>query len=236
MDLFRQQNLLEKAMNGNSSMNLPCKYENSLDEIRFTVKFYETMKSGFLTPASYLVRIVQEWNYLKSIGKPIKKPNWTEERLLLGIVGRGLRTLPSLIRELDLCQKLAERLEGARVFRTEPKDDFESHTDLCIETKDKLYRVWSYQNTWRGMSNMHHKFKGKRGELESGYYLLCPYDIGNMFYVEELYTWCLHGKPYIDKVLTVLKEDVFLDYYKLTALPDYEFNQKAKHMCMVYKS
>ena len=225
---LEKQGILERTMNGSTVEKLPFKYENSLQELIYSDIFQRCLKKGFLSPASYIAEIVKEFDRLQ-----LRKAGVNQEFLFLGVIGRGLRAFPSFLREMDLEQKLNMVSPAIKAFRTTPKDDIEMHADLYISYKADFYRIWSYQNTSWGLSNMIDKFNGNRGELPKGNHILCPYNYRSAFYVESVYNWCLHNDAYINKVKEVITTWKPIDYEIFRKNP--KFSEEVRNFQFIVK-
>ena len=193
-DVLKVQQLTEKKMDGFSVDGIPVKYEGSLKTISYTGIFRDALDNGYLTPASYAVRIVCACN----------KHNMNND-MTAGIVGRGLRTLPAFIREMDLASKLSDEGLGIQSYCGSTEDDIQGHTDVFLKFKGQTYRIWSYQDTSdRAINNTISKIKGNRGELPAGLYILCPFNYRDKNQYEEVNGWRLYNSNYIDKVKNVV--------------------------------
>ena len=203
MRLLDMQNLTDKMMNGYSVEGIPYKYEGPLKQISFSEVFYTALEEGYLTPASYLLRLVRECN--KHFDNPA---------LIVGICGRGLRTLPAFLREMDLPGKLSLQLgEDAICYRSRPEDDIADHTDMYLEYEGDKYRIWSYQNSsGRALENTVSKFRGDRGVLPAGLYLLCPFNYKDISQYEDIYGWRLYRSDYAEQVRDLIHADHPDDY------------------------
>ena len=197
LTILDRQNLTEKKMNGHSVEGIPVKYEGALRSISYSGIFYEALENGYLTPASYIMDIICECNTQKI----------NNENLITGIVGRGLRSLPAFIREMDLAAKLLDRLNGAECYRGNPDDDIAGHTDIFLRYRNEIYRIWSYQNSSdRALTNTVSKVKGQRGQLPVGIYILCPFDYRDRNQYEDIDGWRLYNDKYSQQVEHLILE------------------------------
>jgi len=98
---------------------------------------------------------------------------------LRGIIARGLRTLPSLLRDRDFAEKLKEMIpqffpNTKFDISLNPGIDTKEHTDVFLKLRGEIYRIWLYQFTRRGLPHDTERILGKRGELPDGFHILCP--------------------------------------------------------------
>ena len=96
-----------------------------------------------------------------------------------GLIARGLRTFPSLLRDRDFAESLVRLLnsngyKGFKVGGATPKEDIGNHTDVLLEFRGKLFRIWLYQFSFAGLPHDIERVLGRRGELPSGIHVLCP--------------------------------------------------------------
>ena len=63
-------------MNGYSVEGIPYKYEGPLRQISYSQVFYDALNEGYLTPVSYMMRLIHECNQY-----------FDNEGLITGIVG-----------------------------------------------------------------------------------------------------------------------------------------------------
>lgn len=199
IEVLKIQKLDKKQMNGNSVQKIPLKNEGKVDVI-FTDIFWE-LSDNYISPVCYIGAIVK---------KCIEK-NIVNEKEVAGIVGRGLRALPSFIREMDLTYKMAHFFPGATVTNG-PEQDVSEHTDVLIKTGNDEYRLWSYQNTERGLENTAKRFCGYRGKIPKGHYILCPIDIQNPIEVDEEEGWFFYSERYVQylyEMMSIEKPDEY---------------------------
>lgn len=198
VNVLKTQNLLEKKMDGRSVEAIPIKNEGDA-KIIFSDIFW-SIADGFISPASYVVSIVNECLKRK-----------IDEVEISGIVGRGLRAFPSFLREMDLICKMAKYFPGATVHNN-PTQDVNDHTDILIQHNGNDYRIWSYQNSKRGLENTSSRIKEQRGEIPKGIHVLCPIDVKNEYMREEVMGWYLYSEryvKYIHEMLVIEQKDDF---------------------------
>ncbi len=210
--VLQTQNLTDKMMNGYSIENLPFKYEGPLQQLNYSKVFYEVLQEGYLTPASYIMRLIHECDkYFDNIG------------VIIGIIGRGLRSFPAFLREMDLPDKLANHLKDAIAYRSNPEEDIIDHTDIYLKYEGECYHVWSYQNTSeRAILNTISKLRGDRGELPSGLHLLCPFNYQDSSQYEDICGWRLYHKDYAERIKALIHNSI-IDNYDRIMMQDEDF-------------
>lgn len=221
-DVLKLQGLDTKTMDGNSVCGIPLKNEGKVDII-FTDIFWDSV-GYYITPVYYVASIVK-----KCLERRMGNPQQVAD-----IVGRGLRALPSFFREMDLKDKLSLVFPNAEITNN-PKQDVGEHTDIFIKTDNKEYRLWSYQNTGRGLSNTAVRFRGKRGELPEGYHVLCPIDIKNKTEVEEVYGWYFYSEQYVRDIYAMISRKKPDEYDSLARLQAYAMKLYLKKANIVHK-
>lgn len=206
-NVLQLQNLTETRMNGYSVQRLPYICEGHVDVV-FSEVFWR-MIHGYISPAYYVGLIVRE-----CLGKDINNDVRIAE-----IVGRGLRSLPSFIREVDLHSKVGSFLPNAEVtngaeqdVREHAEQDVRDHTDILINYNEHEYRMWSYQSTDWGLDNTSHRFCEERGNLPDGYIVMAPIDIGNPEQVQSSYGWKLYSEEYVRSICEMIVENRVDDY------------------------
>ncbi|MBE5848391.1 MAG: hypothetical protein E7300_12035 [Lachnospiraceae bacterium] len=224
--ILQLQNLSDKLMNGNSVEGIPIKYEGALRNISYSGIFYDALENGYLTPASYVMEIMCDCN----------SQSIHNERLVAGIIGRGLRSLPAFIREMDLAAKLLDRLDGAECYRGKPEDDIAGHTDIFLKYRDETYRLWSYQNSSeRALTNTVSKVRGQRGQLPVGIYILCPFDYRDRNQYEDVCGWRLYNEDYSERVEHLIIEGEIENYEEIRDRQYSRMKNYVSHMQMFKK-
>lgn len=204
-EILDKQNLSPKIMNGNSVQGIPIIEEGDTRNILFSYIFYSLLEQNYLTPASYILKIVEK---CEEAG--------IDRDTEAGLVGRGLRSFPSFIREVDLAAKLVDQLDGASCDRVGPSEDIKSHTDVLLDYNGTKYRIWSYQNTSdKALYNTGRKLRGFRGELPSGIYVLCPFNFQNANDYEDHSGWRLHSASYVNNIIDVINSGNVDNYISL---------------------
>ena len=202
LDILEKQNLISKKMNGKSSQNLIVK-EDKIDVI-FSYIF--SSMGDNISPALYIAKIVDE-----CLSKKL------DDDLICRIVGRGLRSLPSFIRELDLEEKVLECLPGATSYRSTAEDVI-GHTDVLLHYNKRIYRLWSYQCTEHGLNNTVSRLQGKRGKLRPGIHVLCPVNINSEADIVSIHDWKLHSDDYIKQVVNCINSEQYQKYNTIKQL------------------
>ncbi len=176
---FTSLQIMDAFMDGYSCERLPKTEESrALIAKTYTEIFHNELQKRCLSPASYLVQIVNE-----SISA-----NANENRVV-GAVARGLRTLSSLLREPDFAIKLREALivnDCHTATDLNAKQDTKDHTDVLLEYKGNQYRIWLYQFSLRGLPHDIERLTGKRGELPDGIHIICPLHTESAIKYEKL--------------------------------------------------
>ena len=214
--ILKDLNLYDKAMVGTTVQNLNI-YEREDQPIKFTNAFNLMMsrkspvtQQSHISPVSYIINMIRE----------CKNARYTDLNLLeVVVIPRGLRAFPSFIRELDLCQKLNNGIEGMSCRRSTPYEDAHYHIDLFMNYKNKNYLVWSYMCNMNPakVQNLIDKISGRRTPIFVGTYLLCP------FYREdkvEYNGWWFHPDTYINHINKLLQSNVVDNYDDIIQLPD----------------
>jgi hypothetical protein len=126
--------------------------------------------------------------YLKNLAINL---NGVDDNRFKGIIARGLRTLPSLLRDRDFAERL-EMLVGSYFpgmsfkIETNAGKDTKEHTDVYLIVGGETFRIWLYQFTPRGLPHDIERVLGKRGEIPSGIHILCPIKTDLMMEREKL--------------------------------------------------
>lgn len=217
--------ILDKKMTGESVQGLLNIDEGFAGGIYFTEVFEKWANGKFLSPASFILCLIREY---EMTGLPF-------DGNIIGTVGRGLRGLPSFIREIDLADKLKLTLPNSSCIRTRAIEDMKDHTDVRLEYNGIFYRVFSYQNTGHSLKNMVSKILGERGSTPNGHCLLCPFNYLSKDYAKDVYGWRLHNERYLQKVKEILDSYQPLQYANLSRKSFSEISQIVKNICIIYK-
>ncbi len=109
-----------------------------------------------------------------------------------GLMARGLRTFPSLLRDRDFGENLekflkTEDFSGAEFsVSVNPEEDIPQHTDVLLRLREQEYRIWLYQFTSRGLPHDIERVLGRRGKLPEGIHVLCPLKTDLALHKEKL--------------------------------------------------
>lgn len=117
--------------------------------------------------------------FLKNLASNFDFDKYSETQFE-GLIARGLRTFPSLLRDRDFGENL-ERLfhaegvhNGQFKVKVDPEEDIPQHTDVLLEFQGRPYRIWLYQFSSRGLPHDIERVLGRRGELPQGIHILYP--------------------------------------------------------------
>jgi len=164
---FKDLDILDKNINGYASEGLPKTEEGNLG-LKFTYSevFHNLIDDNSFTPVTYLVAIISKFLLASATREKIN-----------GAVARGLRTLTSLLREPDFAYQIENQLRsyGFNVStELNSRQDGGDHTDVLLHIDKRIYRIWLFQFSPRGLPHDIERVSGKRGELPNGIHLLCP--------------------------------------------------------------
>lgn len=221
-EVIQRQNLADKFMDGNSIQNIPIITEDRTRVI-FTDIFWKLVGS-YITPAYYIASIVNE----------CVKSGIQSKDVITGTVGRGLRAFPSFLREMDLTYKISGHIQGADIVNG-PQQDVREHTDILIQCQGVSYRLWSYQNFDRGLTNTAQRFYGKRGAIPKGIHVLCPIDIGNESEVEKVDGWYFYSDRYVNFLVEMMQIEKPDSYTEISRLQEYALKIYLKKANMVIR-
>ena len=199
--------IMDKMMDGHSVQSLPVINEGNVPVVYSDVM--HNMLNGYVNPMNYVLNLVLECSSYRV----------TNVEEAAGIVGRGLRALPSFLREVDLKDKLSVALPDAKVQCASASQDVADHTDVIVAYGGKSFHVWSYQCTPRGLENTSHRLLGKRGELVSGLHVLCPFDMQDKSQLVDVGGWYLHSDSYVKKVAAAITAGAVDSYADVCAMP-----------------
>lgn len=223
VEVLNKQKIATKNMDGYSIQNIPIKNEGKVDII-FSEIFWK-LTEGYISPASFVGEIVR-----LCIERNIK-----DVYEICGIVGRGLRSFPSFLREMDLTYKLARYFPNA-VIENNPEQDVKDHTDILIRCDNqKVYRIWSYQNFERGLVNTASRLRGNRGTVPDGMHILCPIDIGNKNEVEEKDGWFFYSDNYVHYLYSMQLFEAPDEYSYVSRMTEYAVKMYLKKPGIIKK-
>lgn len=164
---FVELGIAEKFMVGSSVESLlRVNAAESMSGPKFSDAFHELNNKNLVSPGLYLALIL---NKFMDEGR--------QQNLLSGYLARALRSFASFMREPDLAYKLKILLEvedESVSVNMDPEQDVKKHVDIVVCYKDKIFNLWSYQATRRGLPNTIDRLSGNRGEVCDGLNILCP--------------------------------------------------------------
>ncbi len=166
-ETFSEMGILNKYMTGDSVESLPRNSESeNLNGPKFSDAFHFLNNQMIVSPGLYLAYILNEY-----MDKNLDK------KLLTGYLSRALRSFASFMREPDLAYKLKTCLKkdcDNVTVNMDPKQDIKGHVDILVSYKSRIFNIWSYQATRRGLPNTIDRLSGNRGEICDGINILCP--------------------------------------------------------------
>lgn len=166
-ETFSEMGILNKYMTGDSVESLPRNSDSeNLNGPKFSDAFHFLNNQMIVSPGLYLAYILNEY-----MDKNLDK------KLLTGYLSRALRSFASFMREPDLAYKLKTCLKkdcDNVTVNMDPKQDIKGHVDILVSYKSRIFNIWSYQATRRGLPNTIDRLSGNRGEICDGINILCP--------------------------------------------------------------
>ena len=164
---FVELGIAEKFMVGSSVESLlRVNAAESMSGPKFSDAFHKLNNKNLVSPGLYLALIL---NKFMDEGR--------QQNLLSGYLARALRSFASFMREPDLAYKLKILLEvedESVSVNMDPEQDVKKHVDIVVRYKGKIFNLWSYQATRRGLPNTIDRLSGNRGEVCDGLNILCP--------------------------------------------------------------
>jgi len=164
---FKDIGIAKKVVDGYACEKLPKTEEGNIGvDINYSDVFHRLSKRKQFSPVNYLTELVRL--FLQKGG---------ERKRLDGFISRGVRTLTSLIREPDFAGNIVQYLkkfDSSVAVSSNPRQDAGDHTDVLLTFKRKIYRIWLFQFSDRGLPHDIERITGRRGELPSGIHVLCP--------------------------------------------------------------
>lgn len=171
--ILEKLGILTKKIKGECVEKLPQTVEGRFPKgmnITYTKAFdLALIENPEMLPALYLKHLTEAFDFHRY-------PLTTYE----GLIARGLRTFPSLLRDRDFAENVDRLIVAEGISRDQfkvingPKQDVKDHTDVLLEFRNKCYRIWLYQFSERGVQNDIERVVGKRGKLPNGTHILCP--------------------------------------------------------------
>ncbi len=196
-ECFNSLDLLNKRVNGYACEKLPKTEEGHTGvKITYSDVFHELFEKKMFSPVAYLVRLVELF---------IETQNSSAK--LNGFLARGIRTLTSFLREPDFADGITEYLKSHDQnvqTNLNSRQDSGDHTDVLLNFKGHIYRIWLFQYSSRGLPHDIDRITGKRGKLPDGTHVLCP--LHTEFAIE--YDKLLKIKKNIEKKLLKCEADL----------------------------
>ncbi len=164
--------LLNEKIDGMSVLSLPRTAEGTFPkgmDISYAKAFdLAYQKNSKKLPLLYLLNMAQNFDFGTYSASQFE-----------GLIARGLRTFPSLLRDRDFAESLNRLLtEGAykefEVGGAAPEEDIGKHTDVLLNFRGYLFRIWLYQFSFAGLPHDIERVLGRRGALPGGIHVLCP--------------------------------------------------------------
>lgn len=196
-DCMEKVGIKDKMMAGDSVEHLKAHEGRTM--ISFSEAFRKCISDGYLTPAMYFVHLCEQCDV------ECKRGNMTNEKKILEL-GRGLRSFPSFLRELDLAAKLDKAAKDKGIdmnveYNDDAETDMRDHFDITISHNGYKIYVWSYMSTNRGVTYTYKRFLGKRGKLSPGLHCLIPFD---MKQAEKKKEWYLYPESIVTQAIDII--------------------------------
>lgn len=210
--LFELKRYRYKKMDGNSVGNL-IKFDDAekYEGICFSEIVNQIKDDEKFTPVKYLAKIEEMCD-----------KRGLNEKMTIGLLARGLRILPSFLREIDMEEQLKnalERREMNGIIIRNPEMDVKQHTDILVNIGDKKYRIWLFQNSDRGICNTKSRLRGERGEVSCGIHILCPMNPINARGRNQRYIdrngWRFYSESYVKEIVD------FMENLTIEEIPTY---------------
>ena len=215
--ILEKQGILNSNMVGETMQKLKINENDS--KVRFS-DIIESSYRSYFSPAVFVYGIVGE--YVKRYcNNNIKLASNKVDEITL-IVGRGNRSFASFLREVDLAWKI-EKMMGVNTVNRCPDQDVSEHTDILLKYNDKIYRIWSYLASDKGLKYTALRFNERRGKVPDGIHLLCPMNMNSTDMV-KIHGWYLYSDSFVSRMKTLIETQLFepyagfyreLDYFKL---------------------
>jgi hypothetical protein len=170
--VLRKFHLLNQNITGQSVTGLKRSAEEQFLKginISYSKAFDEASGNSERLPCVYLRKLALNFDFKNASIEHFE-----------GVMARGLRTFPSLLRERDFGENLQRFLKASGLsgkdfsITLNPKEDIEKHTDVLLRLQGLDYRIWLYQFTKAGLPHDMERVLGRRGELPAGLHVLCP--------------------------------------------------------------
>lgn len=200
--LYELERFRYRKMDGNSVEGLKL-FEDAeeYEGIRFSEIVNQIKDDEKFTPVKYMAQI----------DKLCDDKGLTDE-MTIGLLARGLRILPSFLREIDMEEQIKNVLEerelNSKIIRN-PEMDVAQHTDILVSIGNKEYRIWLFQNSNRGICNTERRLRGERGEVPYGIHILCPMNPINVRGRNQRYIdrngWRFYSESYAEEIVNFMQ-------------------------------
>jgi hypothetical protein len=167
----KKLNLSKENMTGWSFEGLPKTEESSTFKVRFSDVFHGVVHDTNFNPSLYICGLIKG---LENLGYDLESLDIDK---VIGFIARGLRSFTSFIREPALANQLEYLFNTHNIsasFNQSAEQDAKDHTDILINANGKVYRLWIYQLSSRGLPHDIDRVLGRRGALLSGIHVMCP--------------------------------------------------------------
>lgn len=184
-DLKQDGHAIAYVVNDRSKHTLA---ENN-DCIIYSEIFHELFDAETLCPSNYVKTIIDKVDEENS-----KRDIKFSFEDYIGFITRGLRAFASYVREVHLSALIKKYFYESnwynyKVYESDSELDTKEKTDIMFSIGPRLYRVWSYQNTPKGIEKTSNRIlKG----CSNGYNILLPFDRFKTIY--EVNGWHLYNK------------------------------------------
>jgi hypothetical protein len=147
--VLKGMELYNEKIDGMSVLSLPRTAEGNFPkgmDISYTKAFdLAYRKDPEKLPLLYLLNMAQNFDF-----------GTYSERQFEGLIARGLRTFPSLLRDRDFAESLNRLLTNGvykdfEVGGSAPEEDIGKHTDVLLKFHGRLFRIWLYQFSFAGL-------------------------------------------------------------------------------------
>lgn len=209
LDILTDLELWNSNMDGNSVMGL----RNRTNERDGTVNFSEVFHAmvdgqNFFSPAYFFYKVTErcfEWREEHEISDE----KFNEK--VTGLICRGARAFPSMIRELNLKYFLEQVVGDGVDIESDPEMDVKNHVDLRVTYNGKAFNLWSYLQSDRGKKFLIEKLRGEHGKyIPQGMHILCP-----VASVPNRFGWILYPEETVNSIAEFIKNPpAQIDNYK----------------------
>ncbi len=160
--------ILDEKVTGNAIIGLERTRELG-GGINYTETFFEVLNATQnCNPIDYLYLLVKK-----------SSDRGNEFGKTTGILARSMRTLASLLKDMDFAVLMERKIKKNRLFegaeiKTSAEEDLKNHTDILFKIKGREYRIWLFQYSPRGLPHDIERITGMRGPLPSGAHIISP--------------------------------------------------------------